>query len=147
MSIPMQPPHQYTQTSHVAHTHTHFFTLKGNSSQNGDVMYAMLLNIGCHIHGHVAYKSQDQWKDTRLYTCFSGLPTTAPTMVLRQIAAICLDLLLFHLNSTTAMHTTRGIAGMWSSTIYALDMVDCLAGWFNLLKLDKVRRNMPRAKA
>ena len=47
-----------------------------------------------------------------VYIYFSGLPTTAPTMVLRQIAAICLDLLLFHLNSTTAMHTTRGIAGM-----------------------------------
>ena len=29
-----------------------------------------------------------------VYIYFSGLPTTAPTMVLRQIAAICLDLLL-----------------------------------------------------
>ena len=42
------------------YTHTLTFTLTGNSSQKGDVMYAMLLNIGCHIHGHVAYKSQDQ---------------------------------------------------------------------------------------
>ena len=80
----------------VTHTHTHtYFHFDGEfiSKRWRHVCYAIEYRMP-HSWACCVQKPRPVKGYTFIYICFSGLPTTAPTMVLRQIAAICLDLLL-----------------------------------------------------